>query len=67
MNYTVTIITDNGWSETSNPIAIGVTRAVANSIRRHFEKVLKYNDYTQTGQYCTVINRDYVINHSDFE
>ena len=66
-DWTVSIITDHVWTETCRPIAIGVDKAVANSIERHYRKVLKYNDYTQTGQYVVKINRTYCLNHEDFE
>lgn len=67
MGYTVSIITDYGWIETCKPLAIGVSKAVAKSIRRHYDKFCSYSDYRQSGTYIMVVNRKYCVNHADFE
>ncbi len=65
--FTVALMTDYGWTETCHPLAIGVDRATAKSIRRHYEKGCHYDDYNGTGTYIAVVSRIYCINHADFE
>lgn len=65
--YTVALMTDHGWCETCHPLAIGVDNATAKSIKRHFDKLCEFDNYTQTGQYVMVVSRVWCTNHEDFE
>jgi hypothetical protein len=67
-DYTVALMTDNGYTEHCKPLAVGVDKAVANSIRRWFEKhICIWSDYSQTGSYVLVVSRQFCTNHADFE
>ena len=66
-DYTVALMTDDGYTEHCRPLAIGVDRATARSIERHFEKQCTWSDYRQTGSYVMVVSRKYCTNHADFE
>ena len=65
--YVVSMITDYGWGEDIHPLAVGVCKAVAKSIKRHFNKLCKWDDYSQTGQYVMMLSRTYCTNHKAFE
>ena len=60
-DYTVSIITDYEWTETCRPLAIGVTKAIAKSISRHYTPMCSSN------QTVMIISRVYCLNHEDFE
>lgn len=38
----------------------------AKSIKRHFDKILYWDDYTQTGFYCGFVSRKYCTNFDYF-
>lgn len=59
--FTVALMTDYGWCETCHPLAIGVDKATANSIYRHFDKLCG------EGEYVMVASQQYCTNHKDFE
>lgn len=59
--FTVALMTDYGWTETCHPLAIGVVKAIAKSICRHFDKVCGMD------QYVLMVSRTYCTNHADFE
>ena len=65
--FTVARMTDYGWCETCHPLAIGVDKATAKSIYRHFNPLCKWSDYSQTGEYVMVVSQQYCTNHEDFE
>lgn len=65
--FSVAVITDYGWCETCHPLAVGVDRAIARSIERHFSKLCKWDDYNQTGTYVMMVSQQYCTNHEDFE
>lgn len=66
--YVVSKMTDYGFGhETCHPLAVGVNKATAKSIYRHFDKLCKWNDYTQTGEYILMVSQQYCTNHEDFE
>lgn len=66
--FTVSLMTDYGFTETCKPLAVGVDDATAKSIRRYYEKnVCDWSDYSQTGTYILVVCRELCTNHEDFE
>lgn len=65
--FTVSLMTDYGWCETCHPLAIGVDKATAKSIYRHFNSLCNWNDYSQTGEYVMMVSQQYCLNHEDFE
>ena len=65
--YTVSIMTSYGFTETCHPLVVGVDKAVASSVHRHYRKLCSFDDCSQTGQYVVMINRTWCINHADFE
>lgn len=65
--FTVSLMTDYGYVATCHPLAIGVDKASAKSIYRHFQKKCHYNNFNQTGNYVVMISRKYCTNHSDYE
>lgn len=65
--FTVALMTDYGWTETCHPLAVGVDKATAKSIYRHFNKLCTWSDYSQTGTYVMMVSRTYCLNHEDFE
>lgn len=60
--FTVALMTDHGWAETCHPLAIGVDKAIAKSIHRHYDKKCKYGE-----TYVIMVSRTYCLNHEDFE
>ena len=60
-DFTVSIVTDYEWTETCQPLAIGVDEASAKSIRRHYTPKCSMN------QTVMIISRKYCLNHEDFE
>ena len=67
--YTVALMTSYGHmlGETCHPLAIGVDKATAKSIRRHFDKECTYDEYRDEGTYVVMVSRTYCMNHEDFE
>ena len=69
--YTVALMHDYGCGETCDPIAIGVTREVAQSIKRHYDGIIDrrklWSDFHGTGIYVLMISRENCLNHADFE
>lgn len=65
--YTVSLMKDYGWCTTCHPLAIGVDKATAKSIFRHFDSLCKWNDYEQLGEYVLMVSRKWCTNHKDFE
>lgn len=66
--YTVALMTDYGYGhESCRPLAVGVDHATARSIKRHYDKTCYWSDYTQTGDYVTIVSRKWCTNHEDFE
>ena len=66
--YTVALMTDYGYgNESCHPLAVGVDHAIARSIKRHYDKTCHWSDYTQTGDYVTIVSRKWCTNHEDFE
>jgi hypothetical protein len=61
--FTVSLMTDYGWTETCHPLAVGVDKATAKSIYRHYNRPLKWNSST----YVLMVSRKYCTNHEDFE
>lgn len=65
--FTVAFMTDYGYGEACHPLAVGVDKATAKSINRHFERETSWNDYTQTGTYVVMVSQTYCLNHEDYE
>ena len=65
--WSVAILTDYGCCETCHPLVVGVDRATAKSVYRHFHKLCHYDDYRQTGDYVMMVSQDFCLNHEDFE
>lgn len=74
------VTNDDGWTVslceefgglgmTCHPIVIGVDKAIAKSIERHYEKrkLLSWSDITQTGSFLELVPRKCCLNHADFE
>ena len=66
-DFTVYIEHCYGWASGITPIAIAVTNAIAKSIKRHFDKILTYHPWNDTGDYCGIVSRTWCTNHEDFE
>lgn len=67
-DFTVALMTANPFEEHCKPLAIGVTEAIAKSIRRWYHKhICEWSDWSQTGSYVMVVSRVYCTNHKDFE
>ena len=67
--YTVALMTayGPGFGEECHPLAIGVDKATADSIYRHFDKECHFNDSSQDGTYLVRVSQKYCTNHKDFE
>ena len=65
--YTVALMHDYGCGETCDPVAVGVTRDVARSIKRHYDGIIDrrrlWSDFHQTGIYTLVVSRENFLNN----
>lgn len=67
--YTVALMTayGPGFGEECHPLAIGVDKATADSVYRHFDKECHFSDSSQAGTYLVCVSQKYCTNHEDFE
>ena len=65
--YVVYVNYENGYFTENHCILKYADLQTAKSIKRHFDKVLYWNDYTQTGYYVGFVSRTYCTNFWDFE
>ena len=66
-NYVVYVEYENGYFSENHCILKYADLQTAKSIKRHFDKILWWNDYTQTGYFVNFVSRKYCVNFRDFE
>lgn len=69
--FSVYIQNDFGCFSDIIPVAVGVDKASANSICRHYNTLFDRQGvgtkWDGTGLYCSFVSRKWCINHEDFE
>ena len=68
-SYCVTVTDETTYGVNAQKHIMNCDKQSAKSFKRRFDKLngMFWNDYYQTGLYCSIVSRNYCINHFDFE